>query len=58
MEQASSFSILIDENDTVGVAVDKLRPFPSEFDWARLQYDPVSPNAPETTVYLITLQKV
>jgi len=36
---------LINENDTVSAAVGKLWPFPSEFGWARLQYDPVSPNA-------------
>jgi hypothetical protein len=35
---------LIDENDTVSVAVGKLWPFPSEFGWARLHYDPVSPD--------------
>ena len=35
---------LIDENDTVSVAVGKLWPFSSEFGWARLQYDPVSPD--------------
>jgi hypothetical protein len=35
---------LIDENDTVGMAVDKLLPFPSEFGYARLLYDPVSPD--------------
>ncbi|MGA3191917.1 MAG: hypothetical protein ABSD73_05315 [Candidatus Bathyarchaeia archaeon] len=33
---------LIDENNTVSAAVGKLWPFPSEFGWARLVYDPVS----------------
>jgi hypothetical protein len=33
---------LIDENNTVSTAVGKLLPFPSEFGWARLMYDPVS----------------
>jgi hypothetical protein len=36
---------LIDDNDTVSVAVGKMWPFPSEFGWARLQYDPRSPEA-------------
>lgn len=33
---------LIDENDTVSAAVNKMSPFLSEFGWARLQYDPHS----------------
>jgi hypothetical protein len=33
---------LIDENNTISAAVGKLWPFPSEFGWARLMYDPVS----------------
>jgi len=34
---------LIDENDTVSVAVGKMSPFLSEFGWTRLHYDPQSP---------------
>jgi len=36
---------LIDENDTVSVAVSKLPTFPSEFGWTQMQYYPVSPDA-------------